>query len=141
MYNVAGIRLICPFSLDIDAVTAMLQKQDDVRLITIKDYSQKPKPNGYRSLHLIVEIPVFFSKGKENVRVEIQLRPVAMYFWASLEHSIRNKNDSPAVQRLQEQLKEGADIMARTDVKLSDRRDRSSSTHSCTPPLILEAPP
>ena len=128
--DVAGIRVICPFIRDIYAVSAMLQKQDDVRLITIKDYIQKPKPNGYRSLHLIVEIPVFFSKGKENVRVEIQIRTVAMDFWASLEHRIRYKNDSPEVQRLAEELKECADIIARTDVKMQELRERISANLS-----------
>ena len=80
MNDVAGIRVICPFISDIYAVSDMLRKQDDVHLIALKDYIQNPKPNGYRSLHLIIEIPVFFSTGKENIRVEIQIRTVAMDF-------------------------------------------------------------
>lgn len=91
--DVAGIRVICPFIDNIYEVAQMLLKQDDVRLIASKDYIQNPKPNGYRSLHLIIEIPVFFSEGKELIRVEIQIRTVAMDFWASLEHQIRYKND------------------------------------------------
>ena len=67
----------------------MLLKQDDIQLVAKKDYIQQPKPNGYRSLHLIIEIPIFFSTGKEMTRVEIQIRTVAMNFWASLEHQIR----------------------------------------------------
>ena len=124
--DVAGIRAICPFISDIYAVSEMLQKQDDVRLIACKDYIQNPKSNGYRSLHLIIEIPVFFSTGKENIRVEIQIRTVAMDFWASLEHQIRYKNDSPVVRQLADELKECADIIAQTDVKMQELRERIS---------------
>ena len=124
--DVAGIRVICPFISDIYAVSEMLQKQDDVRLIACKDYIQNPKSNGYRSLHLIIEIPVFFSTGKENIRVEIQIRTVAMDFWASLEHQIRYKNDSPVVRQLADELKECADIIAQTDVKMQELRERIS---------------
>lgn len=125
--DVAGIRVICPFISDIYAVSEMLQKQDDVHLVALKDYIKNPKPNGYRSLHLIVEIPVFFSKGKENIRVEIQIRTVAMNFWASLEHQIRYKNDSPEVLQLAEELKECADTIAQTDQKMQELRERISS--------------
>ena len=124
--DVAGIRAICPFISDIYAVSEMLQKQDDVRLIACKDYIQNPKSNGYRSLHLIIEIPVFFSTGKENIRVEIQIRTVAMDFWSSLEHQIRYKNDSPVVRQLADELKECADIIAQTDVKMQELRERIS---------------
>ena len=124
--DVAGIRAICPFISDIYAVSEMLQKQDDVRLIACKDYIQNPKSNGYRSLHLIIEIPVFFSTGKENIRVEIQIRTVAMDFWASLEHQIRYKNDSPVVRQLADELKECADVIAQTDVKMQELRERIS---------------
>ena len=102
----------------------MLQKQDDVHLVALKDYIQTPKPNGYRSLHLIIEIPVFFSTGKENIRVEIQIRTVSMDFWASLEHQIRYKNHSPYVQQLADELREGSDIIARTDNKMQELRER-----------------
>ena len=128
--DVAGIRVICPFISDIYAVSAMLQKQDDVHLITTKDYIQNPKPNGYRSLHLIIEIPVFFSTGKENIRVEIQIRTVAMDFWASLEHQIRYKNDSPGIQQLADELKECADTIAQTDAKMQELRDRITFQNS-----------
>lgn len=116
--DVAGIRVICPFINDIYDVADMLLKQDDVYLIARKDYIQHPKENGYRSLHLIIEIPVFFSSGKENVRVEIQIRTVAMDFWASLEHEIRYKNDTPEVQMIAEQLKNCAETIAHTDATM-----------------------
>lgn len=123
--DVAGVRVICPFIDDIYAVEKMLIGQDDVRLISRKDYIRSPKEGGYRSLHLVVEIPVFFSMRKENIRVEIQIRTVAMDFWASLEHQIRYKNnDLPQVQKLADELKECADIIAQTDVRMQELRRR-----------------
>ena len=125
--DVAGIRVICPFINDIYKVADMLLKQDDVRLIHQKDYIKQPKENGYRSLHLVIEIPVFFSTKKEMVRVEIQIRTVAMDFWASLEHQIRYKNDSAAVQAIADDLKECADTIAQTDIKMQQLRQRITS--------------
>ena len=107
--DVAGIRIICSFVDDIYAVAEMLTKQDDVTLIEVKDYIKNPKPNGYRSLHLIVEIPVFFSDSKTFLRVEVQIRTIAMDFWASLEHDLKYKKEIPDVEIIQEQLKECAD--------------------------------
>ena len=121
--DVAGIRVICPFINDIYSVVEMLLNQDDVFLIDLKDYIKKPKPNGYRSLHLIIEIPVFFSSNKENVRVEIQIRTGAMDFWASLEHQIQYKNDTSDVQKISSELKECADIIADTDKRMQKLRD------------------
>ena len=120
--DVAGVRVVCPFIDDIYDVADMLLKQDDVRLIARKDYIQNPKENGYRSLHLIIETPVYFSTGKELIRVEIQIRTVAMDFWASLEHQIRYKNNSPEVRKIAGELKECADTIAQTDVKMQQLR-------------------
>ena len=89
--DVAGIRVICSFLDDIYAVANMLVNQDDVTVIVIKDYIKHPKENGYRSYHLIIEIPVYLSDRKENVRVEVQIRTIAMDFWASLDHEIQEK--------------------------------------------------
>ena len=122
--DVAGIRVICPFIDNIYEVAQMLLKQDDVRLIASKDYIQNPKPNGYRSLHLIIEIPVFFSEGKELIRVEIQIRTVAMDFWASLEHQIRYPTASPNAPANAAQLKACADTIAQTDLTMQKLRDR-----------------
>ena len=108
-----------------DAVEKMLIQQDDVRLIAREpEYIRSPKESGYRSLHLVVEIPVFFSMKKENIRVEIQIRTVAMDFWASLERQIRYKNDSPQVKELASELRECADTIAQTDVKMQELRQR-----------------
>ncbi len=121
--DVAGIRVICPFISDIYDVADMLLSQEDVLLIEKKDYIEKPKENGYRSLHLIVEIPIFLSKGKENMRVEIQIRTVAMDFWASLEHQIRYKKGLEEEQKISEGLKECADTIARTDLRMQELRE------------------
>ena len=91
--DVAGVRVICAFLDDIYRVADMFTAQDDVRLIKTKDYIKKPKENGYRSLHLIIEVPVYFSDHKEQLRVEVQIRTIAMDFWASLEHQVRYKRN------------------------------------------------
>ena len=91
--DVSGIRVICPFINDIYTVANLLAQQDDIEVLQIKDYIKNPKPNGYRSYHMIVQIPVFFSKGKTPMRVEVQIRTIAMNFWASLEHQIRYKKN------------------------------------------------
>lgn len=122
--DIAGVRVICSFIDDIYAVAEMLSKQDDITVICIKDYIKNPKPNGYRSYHMIVEVPVFFSEAKEDMRVEIQIRTVAMDFWASLEHQMRYKNESDASKRIARELKECAETIAATDVKMMELRKK-----------------
>ena len=122
--DIAGIRVICSFIDDIYAVTEMLVKQDDVRLLEVKDYIKNPKKNGYRSLHIIVEIPVFFSDHKEFLRAEVQVRTIAMDFWASLEHDLRYKRELPSADVIQGELKKCADTIADTDLRMMDLRDR-----------------
>lgn len=89
--DVAGIRVICAFVDDIYSVAGLLAGQDDITVIKIKDYIKNPKSNGYRSYHMIVEVPVFFTKGKTPMRAEIQIRTIGMDFWATLEHQLRYK--------------------------------------------------
>lgn len=127
--DVAGIRVICSFVDDIYAVADMLKKQDDVKLIEVKDYIKSPKPNGYRSLHLIIEIPVFFSDSKTDLRVEVQIRTIAMDFWASLEHDLKYKRELPEMDEIQEQLRECADTIADTDRKMMEIRDKIELKH------------
>lgn len=122
--DVAGVRVICPFLNDIYEIARMLLQQDDIRLVAAKDYIRQPKPNGYRSLHLIVEVPVFFSTQKKLVRVEIQIRTVAMDFWASLEHRLHYKRSSPEVEAIAGELKACADIIAQTDLTMQRLRER-----------------
>ncbi|TNC26144.1 GTP pyrophosphokinase [Amycolatopsis alkalitolerans] len=94
--DVAGIRVVCPFVPDVYMVAGMLGRQDDVEIVRTKDYIAEPKPNGYRSLHLIVRIPVFLSDRVEKVKVEIQMRTIAMDFWAAVEHKLFYKYDGEA---------------------------------------------
>ena len=124
--DVAGIRVICSFLDDIYAVADMLTRQDDVHIIAIKDYIRHPKENGYRSYHMIVEIPVFFSDRKKWMRVEVQIRTIAMDFWASLDHQLKYKKqmDDLVAEEISEELKNCAELIASTDWKMLDIRKR-----------------
>lgn len=124
--DVAGIRVICDFVDDIYEIADMLLKQDDIKLINYKDYIRAPKPNGYRSYHMIVEIPVFFSEGRENLKVEVQLRTIAMDFWASLEHELRYKKDLDEIvsSSISAQLLECASTIADMDSKMQDIKNQ-----------------
>ncbi|MBQ8170389.1 MAG: GTP pyrophosphokinase family protein [Oscillospiraceae bacterium] len=116
--DIAGVRVICNYIEDIYAVAEFLTKQDDVTLLKTKDYIKSPKPNGYRSLHLVIQTPVFLSDGKELVNVEVQIRTIAMDFWASLEHQLKYKTDSEVSAELAQQLKDCAETIAATDIKM-----------------------
>lgn len=118
IHDAAGIRVICSYIDDIYEIADALLRQDDISLITRKDYIINPKPNGYRSLHLIVEVPVFFADYKKYMKVEVQIRTIAMDFWASLEHQLKYKQNIPNQQAIVEQLKECADVIALTDQKM-----------------------
>ena len=125
--DVAGIRVVCSFIDDIYRVADMLAKQDDIKVATVKDYIKKPKPNGYRSYHMIVEIPVFFSDSKQIMRVEIQIRTVAMDFWASLEHQMKYKKESADRPEIAAELKSCAEVIAATDARMQGIRKRIES--------------
>ncbi|QFK73278.1 GTP pyrophosphokinase family protein [Pradoshia sp. D12] len=116
--DIAGIRISCSFTTDIYAIVDALGKQDDIHIIEIKDYIKNPKSNGYRSLHLITEIPVFFSNCKKWMPVEIQIRTIAMDFWASLEHKIYYKFSKDVPEHLLQELKGSADMIAELDDKM-----------------------
>lgn len=118
--DVAGVRIICSFVDDIYYIADLFTKQDDVRVVEIKDYIKNPKPNGYRSYHMIVEIPVFFSNEKQFIRVEVQIRTIAMDFWASLEHQVKYKKDIEKSEEIERQLKVCADVISATDIKMMD---------------------
>lgn len=123
--DVAGIRVICPFLSDIYRLADCLLQQDDVRLIQRKDYIKNPKENGYRSLHLIVETPIFLQNEKRLMKVEVQLRTIAMDFWASLEHRMRYKKDldDRLQEMLAEELKECAEESANLDTRMETVKD------------------
>lgn len=116
--DVAGVRVICSFIDDIYDVAGRFAGQDDITVIAIKDYIKNPKPSGYRSYHMIIEIPVFFADMKRNMRVEIQFRTIAMDFWASLEHKMKYKKDIGESEALENELRECADIIAQTDARM-----------------------
>lgn len=120
--DIAGVRVICSYIDDIYEVAEMLMKQDDLHIIAVKDYIKEPKDNGYRSYHMIVDIPVFLSSGKHFTRVEIQLRTIAMDFWASLEHEIRYKREHQHLSQVADALKICADTIAYTDEKMLNIR-------------------
>ena len=122
--DVAGVRVICAFIDDIYKVADMLTAQDDIELIKRKDYIKNPKMNGYRSLHLIIEVPVFFSDQKEQIRVEVQIRTIAMDFWASLEHQLKYKKDIDDAESIMYELRACADVINRTDYHMQSLRDR-----------------
>ena len=118
--DVAGIRVICSFIDDIYEVANMLTSQDDIKVLSVKDYIKNPKPNGYRSYHMIVEVPVFFANRRQNMKVEVQLRTIAMDFWASLEHKMKYKKDIAGSDQIVKELKDCADHIARLDGRMQD---------------------
>ncbi len=116
--DIAGIRIICSFMLDIYQIADMIAKQADVTVLYVKDYIKRPKPNGYKSYHMVVTIPVYLTEGPVETKVEIQIRTVAMDFWASLEHKIAYKFEgNPPITLLQE-LKACADMVDILDAKM-----------------------
>ena len=122
--DIAGVRVICSYVDDIYRIASALTEQDDIKLLQEKDYISNPKPNGYRSLHLIVSVPVFFADHKRDMRVEVQIRTIAMDFWASLEHQMKYKRSIPDQQEISEGLRGCADVIARTDREMLALRRR-----------------
>jgi putative GTP pyrophosphokinase len=124
--DVAGVRVICPFIDDIYTVAGLLSEQDDIHVIQIKDYIKNPKENGYRSYHLIVDIPVFFSTGKTLMRAEIQIRTIGMDFWASLEHQLRYKKGMDKIEgyeKISEELQKYSRTIIETDNHMQAIKD------------------
>ena len=139
--DIAGVRVICSFPDDIYTLAECLLEQDDVTLIQKKDYIENPKPSGYRSLHLIISIPIYLEHKKRDMKVEVQFRTIAMDFWASLEHNLRYKNDIPEElgAELAEELLECANISSSLDVRMQRVRKRLSEDASEMDDIIDEA--
>ena len=116
--DIAGVRIVCNYLEDIYHIANLLIRQQDVELVRRRDYIQNPKESGYRSLHLVVRIPVFLSDHTELVPVEIQIRTIAMDFWASLEHQLRYKSDQETTQNLRRRLQKCAEQSARLDQEM-----------------------
>lgn len=122
--DIAGVRVICSFPEDVYDLVDALLKQDDIELIEKKDYIKNPKPNGYRSLHIIVGIPIFLAHEKRIMKVEIQLRTIAMDFWASLEHQLRYKKDTTFTEKMASELLECAEMSTQLDNKMDMLRKK-----------------
>lgn len=122
--DVAGIRVICSFPDDIYRLARLLIRQDDIILLKEKDYIKNPKSNGYRSLHLIISIPIFLSNEKKYMKVEVQFRTIAMDFWASLEHKLKYKKSVDNAEEIVEQLKNCADSIEVLDYQMQDIRNK-----------------
>jgi|SRR5690625_19036 len=116
--DIAGVRVTCAFTSDIYKIKEMIEKQKDIEVLEVKDYFKHPKPNGYRSLHLLIEIPIFLSESVEYIPVEIQIRTIAMDFWASLEHKIFYKYNKGIPQTLLNELKDAATAATQLDAKM-----------------------
>ena len=140
--DIAGVRVICSFPEDIYELADSFLRQDDIVLIEKKDYIKNPKPSGYRSLHLIVQVPIFLQKNKKMVNVEVQFRTIAMDFWASLEHKLRYKKDIPAdkVKYLEDEMLACAQISADLDMRMQNVRDviAENATPDERPSLLEE---
>ena len=123
--DIAGVRVVCSFVDDIYRLADCLLRQDDITLIRKKDYIKQPKPTGYRSLHLIVSVPIFLENEKKDVKVEVQLRTIAMDFWASLEHKLRYKKNisSEMLEKLSHELTDCAEISASLDSRMQNVRN------------------
>ncbi len=120
--DVAGIRVICTFTEDVYTIASALLGQDDIKLIRKKDYIKKPKPNGYRSLHLIVSVPIFLVDEKRYMKVEIQLRTIAMDSWAALEHQLKYKKDVEFTEEMSNDLLKCAEMSAKLDKTMDNLR-------------------
>lgn len=120
LLDIAGIRVTCCYINDIYAIADMLCRRDDFTVIKQKDYIKHPKPSGYRSYHLIVNVPVYLSSKKSYAPVEIQIRTIAMDFWASLEHQLKYKTSAAITPEISEELRDCAERIAETDIQMQD---------------------
>ena len=116
--DIAGVRIVCSFTSDIYKIADLISEQDDIKVLIVKNYIANPKSNGYKSYHMIVTIPIYLSDGKEDVRVEIQIRTIAMDFWASLEHKIYYKFEGNAPDYIKEELAECARLTNTLDERM-----------------------
>ena len=137
--DIAGVRVTCSFISDIYKIQEMIESQADVEVLSVKDYFKHPKPNGYRSLHLLIEIPVFLSNDVKHIPVELQIRTIAMDFWASLEHKIFYKHNVDVPQYLVDELKEAATIASELDHKM-ERLNKEISHYKKLEPNEKKSP-
>lgn len=117
--DIAGIRIICSFTTDIYRIATVIEAQKHIRVLTVKDYITNPKTSGYRSYHMLIEVPVYLSAKVEKVKVEVQIRTIAMDFWASLEHKLRYKYKTQIPPELSEELNDCANIVSFLDERMT----------------------
>lgn len=135
LHDIAGVRVICPFPEDVYTLADALLRQDDITLIQRKDYIENPKENGYRSLHMIVAVPIYLAREKRQVEVEIQMRTIAMDFWASLEHQLRYKKDAEFTPAMADELYQCAQLSAELDNRMDALRKSVQGKTDIEPPL------
>ena len=116
--DIAGVRIVCSFTSDIYRLAAMIGNQSDIKVVSIKDYIKNPKESGYKSFHMLLSVPVFLSDSVVETNVEVQIRTIAMDFWASLEHKIYYKFEGNAPDYIRHELRECADMVAELDDKM-----------------------
>lgn len=129
--DIAGIRIICSFTSDIYRIADMLANQSDMKVLSIKDYIKNPKESGYKSYHMIVSVPIFLSDGVVDTKVEIQIRTVAMDFWASLEHKIHYKFEGNAPEHIKRELHECAEMVSDLDAKMLSLNEEIKECTEC----------
>lgn len=122
LHDIGGIRVVCSFVEDVYEIYEKLARQSDLEIKEVKDYIKEPKDNGYRSLHLLVEVPVFLTDKTEKVVIEVQIRTIAMDFWASLEHKLRYKKNIADSEYISEELKKCADVISAMDCRMQEIR-------------------
>ena len=130
LYDIAGMRVICSYIQDIYTVADALTAQDDIRILRVRDYIRNPKPNGYRSLHLVIEVPVFLSQGRVTVPVEVQIRTIAMDFWATLEHTLRYKKPGTVPEEISAALLQTASDITMLDERMQRIHDKVEALNS-----------
>jgi len=121
--DIAGVRVICSFTSDIYRIADMISNQNDIQILSVKDYIKNPKESGYKSYHMLVSVPIYLSDRKVDTKVEIQIRTVAMDFWASLEHKIRYKFEADAPQHIKDELVECARMVSDLDARMLSLND------------------
>lgn len=126
--DIAGIRIICSFTSDIYRIAEMLANQSDIKLLSVKDYIQNPKESGYKSFHMLVSVPIFLSDGVYDTKVEIQIRTIAMDFWASLEHKMNYKFESNAPEEIKQELYNCAQMVSILDDKMLSINEKIQET-------------
>ena len=137
--DIAGVRIICSFNSDIYRVANILANQNDINVLSIKDYIKNPKESGYKSYHMIVTVPIFLSDGVVDTKVEIQIRTVAMDFWASLEHKINYKYEGDAPEHIKRELFECAEMISDLDAKMMSLNEEIRGVAEKQDPKLREA--